>query len=152
MHILQKAFFRHALGEEADSNTSKYVEASAAGRVKKIYASKNTDVADTVLEKGALMLLSLDEKMAVKIETSVSLTAGQKVKVALSSESTVTGTVTKSDEESCTITMTDKGTKYNDKVTAYTSSGTKIGSGKLYINKEAKVTATSRTVSSILGN
>ena len=138
------------LGDEADSDTSKYVEASVDGRVKKIYASKNTDAADTVLEKGALMLISLDGKMAVKMETTVSLTVGQEVKVVLSSGSSVTGTVTKSGDESCTITVTDKGTKYNDKVTAYTSSGTKIGTGKLYINKEAKVTATSGTVSSIL--
>ena len=138
------------LGDEADSDTSKYVEASANGRVKKIYASKNTDAADTVLEKGALMLISLDGKMAVKMDTTVSLTVGQEVKVVLSSGSSVTGTVTKADDESCTITVTDKGTKYNDKVTAYTSSGTKIGTGKLYINKEAKVTATSGTVSTIL--
>ncbi len=138
------------LGDEADSDTSKYVESSVDGRVKKIYASKNTDAADTVLEKGALMLISLDGKMAVKMDTSVSLTVGQEVKVVLSSGSSVTGTVTKADDESCTITVTDKGTKYNDKVTAYTSSGTKIGTGKLYINKEAKVTATSGTVSSIL--
>ena len=138
------------LGDEADSDTSKYVESSVDGRVKKIYASKNTDAADTVLEKGALMLISLDGKMAVKMDTTVSLTVGQEVKVVLSSGSSVTGTVTKSDDEFCTITVTDKGTKYNDKVTAYTSSGTKIGAGKLYINKEAKVTATSGTVSSIL--
>lgn len=138
------------LGDESDSDTSKYVEASVDGRVKKIYASKNTEAADTVLEKGALMLISLDGKMAVKMDTSVSLTVGQEVKVVLSGGSSVTGTVTKTDDESCTITVTDKGTKYNDKVTAYTSSGTKIGTGKLYINKEAKVTATSGTVSSIL--
>ena len=138
------------LGDEADSDTLKYVESSVDGRVKKIYASKNTDAADTILEKGALMLISLDGKMAVKMDTTVSLTVGEEVKVVLSSGSSVTGTVTKSDDESCTITVTDKGTKYNDKVTAYTSSGTKIGTGKLYINKEAKVTATSGTVSSIL--
>lgn len=138
------------LGDEADSDTSKYIEASVDGRVKKIYASKNTEVANTVLEQGALMLLSLDGKMVVKIETSVNLTVGQNVKVVLSSGSSVTGTVTKSEDESCTITVTDKGTKYNDKVTAYTSSGTKIGTGELRINKEVKVTATSGTVSSIL--
>ena len=138
------------LGEEADSDTSKYIESSVDGRVKKIYASKNTDAADTVLEKGALMLISLDGKMAVKMDTSVSLTVGQEVKVVLSSGSSVTGTVTKAEDEACTITVTDKGTKYNDKVTAYTASETKIGTGKLYINKEAKVTATSGTVSSIL--
>ena len=138
------------LGDEADSDTSKYVEASVDGRVKKIYASKNTEVANTVLEQGALMLLSLDGKMVVKMETSVNLTVGQSVKVVLSSGSSVDGTVTKSEDESCTITVTDKGTKYNDKVTAYTSTGTKIGTGKLNINKEVKVTATSGTVSSVL--
>ena len=138
------------LGDEVDSDTSKYIEASVDGRVKKIYASKNTEVANTVLEQGALMLLSLDGKMVVKIETSVNLTVGQNVKVVLSSGSSMTGTVTKSEDESCTITVTDKGTKYNDKVTAYTSSGTKIGTGELRINKEVKVTATSGTVSSIL--
>lgn len=138
------------LGDEAGSDTSKYVEASVAGRIKKIYASKNTNAADTVLKEGALMLISLDGKMTAKMDTSVSLTVGQKVKVVLSNGSNVTGAVVKSDDESCTITVTDKGTKYNDTVTAYTSSGTKIGTGKLSINKEAKVTATSGTVSSIL--
>ena len=69
--------FNSQLGDEADSDTSKYVEASVDGRVKKIYASKNTEVANTVLEQGALILLSLDGKMVVKMETSVNLTVGQ---------------------------------------------------------------------------
>ncbi len=138
------------LSEEADNDTTKYVKATVDGRVKKIYASKNTSVSDTVLKKGALILISLDGKMAVKIDTTANLTVGQEVSVTLSSGSKVTGTVTKSDDESCTITVTDKGTAYNDKVTAYTSSGKKIGTGRLSINKEAKITATSGTVSSIL--
>lgn len=137
------------LSDKSDSSTSKYVKAAVSGRVKKIYASKNESAVDTILKKGALMLISLDGKMAVKMSTSTNLTVGQKVKVKLSSGSSVSGTVTKASDGSCTITVTDQGTKYKDKVTAYTSSGKKIGTGKLYINKEAKVTAVSGTVSSV---
>ncbi len=137
------------LSDKSDSSTSKYVKAAVSGRVKKIYASKNESAVDTILKKGALMLISLDGKMSVKMSTSRNLTVGQKVKVKLSSGSSVSGTVTKASDGSCTITVTDQGTKYKDKVTAYTSSGKKIGTGKLYINKEAKVTAVSGTVSSV---
>ncbi|MDO4556687.1 MAG: biotin/lipoyl-binding protein, partial [Lachnospiraceae bacterium] len=138
------------LSAEADNDTTQYVSSTVDGRVKKIYAKKNTDVADTILDKGALILISMDGKMAVDLETSVSVTVGQEVTVTLSDGDTVTGTVVKAGDDSCTVTMTDNGTGYKEEVTVTTASGKTVGSGKLYINKEAKVTATEGTVKKIL--
>lgn len=138
------------INDEADNDTTQYVTASVDGRVKKIYAKKNTDVGTTIIDKGALMLISMDGKMAVDLETSVSVTVGETVSVLLSDDTTVDGTVVKADDTSCTVTVTDNGTSYHEKVTVYNSSGKTVGSGKLYINKEAKVTAASGTVKKIL--
>lgn len=138
------------INDEADLSTTQYVTSPVDGRVKKIYAKKNVDVGTTIIEKGALMLVSLDGKMAVDLETSVSTKVGQEVTVTLSDGDTVTGTVVKSDDDSCTVTVTDNGTDFQEKVTVTTSSGKTVGSGKLYINKEAKITAASGTVKSIL--
>ena len=138
------------LNEEAENDTVSYVTAPGSGRVKKIYAKTNTDVASTIIENGSLMLISMDGKMTTTIETSVSVKVGQEVKVTLADGDSVTGTVVKAEEESCTITVTDQGTGYKEEVTVTTSSGKKVGTGTLDINKEMTVTAVSGTVSSIL--
>lgn len=138
------------INEEADNDTTQYVTSSVDGRVKKIYAKKNTEVGTTILDKGSLILISMDGKMAVNLETSVSVKVGEEVTVILEDNSTVTGTVVKAGDDSCTVTVTDNGTGYKEKVTVRTSSGKTVGTGKLYINKEAKVTAASGTVKKIL--
>ena len=138
------------ISEEAENDTTKYVTSSVDGRIKKIYAKKNTDVGTTILDKGALMLVSLDGKMAVDLETSVNVKVGQTVDVTLSDGSSISGTVVKAGDDSCTVTVTDNGTGYKEGVTVQTTGGKTIGSGKLYINKEAKITATSGVVKQIL--
>lgn len=138
------------LNEEAENDTVSYVTAPGSGRVKRIYAKTNTDVASTIIENGSLMLISMDGKMTTTIETSVAVKVGQEVKVTLSDGDSVTGTVVKAEEGSCTITVTDQGTGYKEEVTVTTSSGKKVGTGTLDINKEMSVTAASGTVSAIL--
>lgn len=138
------------INDEADNDTIQYVSSSVDGRIKKIYAKKNTEVGTTILENGSLLLISMDGKMAVDLETSVSVKVGEEVTVTLKDNSTVSGTVVKTGDNSCTVTMTDNGTGYKEKVTVKTSSGKTVGTGKLYINKEAKITAASGTVKKIL--
>ena len=138
------------ISREAENDSTQYVTSSVEGRVKKIFAKKNKDVADTILEKGALILISLDGKMAVDLKTSVSVKAGQRVNVTLSDGTVINGTVVKAEEDSCTVTVTDQGTGYREGVSVETTSGKTVGSGKLYIHKESKVTAAAGTVKKIL--
>ena len=61
-----------ALDEEisqAEGDTvSSYISAGVAGRVKAIYASEGSGVAEVMVDKGALALISLDGYMAVDID------------------------------------------------------------------------------------
>lgn len=134
------------LNEEAENDTLSYVTAPGSGRVKKIYAKTNTDVASTIIENGSLILISMDGKMTTPIETSVSVKVGQEVKVTLSDGDSVTGTVVKAEEGFCTITVTDQGTGYKEEVTVTTSSGKKVGTGSMGIS--AGGSGSSGTVSS----
>ena len=68
-----------AEGDTVDS----YISAGVAGRVKAIYAQVGSGVADVMVDKEALALISLDGYMAVDIETD-SLEEGDAVTVTLS--------------------------------------------------------------------
>lgn len=76
--------------EDEDANA---VVSSVSGRVKAIYVEEGSDVADIITEKGALIELSLDGYMAVSIEKTDSVAAGDSVSVTLSDGTVVTGTV-----------------------------------------------------------
>lgn len=82
---------------DADIETAKSSAAAAtvtapeAGRVKAVYAEPGTALADTVYENGALMLLSLDGRMAVDIDAG-DLTPGAALTVTLSDASELSGT------------------------------------------------------------
>lgn len=62
----------------ASGATNAYLAAPAAGRVKAIYANAGDDVQSVIREHGALMVVSLDGRMAVDAETaSDAATPGQ---------------------------------------------------------------------------
>ena len=63
------------------------------GRVKRIYVSKGSSIADSMLENGAVMLLSIDGKMAVKLELTGAAAEGDNVTVLLLDGSEKTGTI-----------------------------------------------------------
>lgn len=137
------------INEAKDDSSSKYVKTQVAGRVKKIYAQEDTAVAATMGEKGALILLSIDGKMAVKLEGVFNVAAGDEVTVTLSDGDTVDGTVESVDSNGCIVTMSDKGPEYEEKVTVADTDGKKLGSGQLFIHQQLPITGASGTVSSI---
>ena len=127
--------------EEASEDTiENAIEASVDGRVKVIYAQKDTAVTDTMYENGALMLISLDGLMAVVIETDADISTGDSVTVTLSDGEEVMGRVAKVSNGTATITLTDDGTVYGDIVTVYGEDGSKLGTSTLYIHSELRVT------------
>lgn len=111
-----------------DEDDEETLEASVNGRVKLIYAQTGDDTADVMLENGALMVLSLDGKMAVNIKTA-GIKEGDSVTVTLSSGTQVTGTAAKVSGSTVTVTLTDNGTIYDDTVTVTDDEGKELGTG-----------------------
>lgn len=132
--------------EDTDADT---ITASVSGRVKKIYTASGDKIADVMLENGALILLSLDGKMAVELENVTGIEAGDSVTVTLSSGTEKTGTVESVSGKTGIITLTDYGPELDDTVTVKDSDGKELGTGKLYIHQQLAVTGTAGTVSSI---
>jgi len=137
------------INDAVGTSSTEKVTSSVDGRVKKIYVSSGDDTAAAMLENKALMLISLDGKMAVNLETSAPVAVNDSVTVTLSGGSTVTGTVISAGGNSCKVTMTDKGPAYGEEVSVSAEDGTYIGSGNLYINQELKVVATTGKVKTV---
>ena len=138
-----------SIREYQDSDEENVIEASVSGRVKKINVSAGSDVSDTMVSDGALMVLSLDGKMAVSLSGVSGVSAGDSVTVTLSSGTQVTGTVDSVSGKECMVTLTDNGTTYGDTVTVTDTSGKELGSGDLVIHEPLEITGTSGTVSAV---
>lgn len=133
---------------KADSETET-ITAKVDGRVKRIYVSEDDDVEEIMVEKGALLLLSIDGTMAVDLENKAGLSKGDSVTVVLSDGSTESGKVANVSSGSMTIVFSDEEASINEAITVKSSDGTKLGSGKAYIYQSLKITATGGTVSSL---
>lgn len=131
-----------------DSDDTDTIDASVDGRVKLIYAETGDDVTDVMLENGSMLVLSLDGKMAVDIKAA-GLEEGDTVTVTLSSGTQVTGTVASVSGSTCTVTVTDNGTTYDDEVIVTDSDGKELGTGNLYIHEPLEITGTTGTVSAV---
>lgn len=130
--------------EDDEENT---IESPAAGRIKKIYVTSDSEVTDSMLENGALMVLSLDGYMAVDLTDVSDAEEGETVNVTLSDGTVVSGTVAdKNNDGSCTVTVTDNGTTFGDTVSVTDSDGNTLGSGTLYVHEPLEITGTSGTV------
>lgn len=137
------------ISECQDDSTANTVTATVSGRIKAIYVAADSEVTDVMLDKGALLELSLDGLMAVKIENTADVSTGEEVSVVLSDGSTISGTVESQEENSCVVTMTDDGTIPGDSVTVKDSEDNVLGSGNLYIHEAFEVTGTTGTVASV---
>lgn len=126
------------ISEAEDDKVSSKVKARVDGRVKRILAKKNKNVADVMAGKGALLVLSLDGKMAVDISTDA-LKVGDSVKVVRENGKKISGKVDAVSGGVATILVTDNGPKYNEEVTVKSGS-TELGTGKLYIHNPLAVT------------
>lgn len=124
------------------------IRSSVSGRVKKIYAQYGDDVADVMLNQGALMLLSLDGYMAVELETD-RLSPGDSLTVTDSSGRAYIGTVEQVVDSTATVLITDKDPQYGDTVRITDVNGEELGSGTLTIHDPMKVMGYTGTVSSV---
>ena len=129
---------------------SAYIKTYIAGRVKKIYAETGKNASAVMQEKGSLLVLSIDGKMAVSLEGVSGMGVGDDVTVRLSDGSEKEGTVESASEKSSVITLTDNVTSVGEKVTVLDESGEEIGSGELYIHQPIEITGTAGTISEIV--
>ena len=137
------------INETKDETEAGELTASVDGRVKRIYVSQGSSIADSMLENGAVMLLSIDGKMAVKLELTGAAAESDSVTVLLLDGSEKTGTIESIDGSTCVITFSDSGVGIGENVSVTDAEGTILGSGEAYIHQQLAVTATEGTVEEI---
>ena len=118
--------------------------APAAGRVKAVYAQVGQSVESAMLQNSALVLLSLDDKMAVTLQVAAPLSVGDRVEVTLADGTALQGTVSRNLEGKLTVTVADNGYAPGQTVTVGT-----LGTGTLEIHSPWAAVAFTGTVSGI---
>ena len=136
------------ISDAEGDKVSSSVKAGVSGRVKILWVAKDTNVADAMVEHGAVAVLSLDGYMAVDIETAA-LTMGESVTVIRADGSEISGTVEYAAAGKATVTVTDNGPRYDEEVTILDAAGNTLGSGKLYIHNPLAITGYAGTVSRV---
>lgn len=142
-------YLREEMESAADAEASDTVTAQAGGLVKAVYARSGDSVQDVMLEYGALAVLSLDGLMAVEIQRSTDLQAGDFVWVALSDGTEAEGRVESNLDGVLTVTLEDEGYTAGETVRVTSEDGDRLGSGELYIHSEWKAVAYSGTVKAV---
>lgn len=136
------------LNEQRSKTADTAVNASASGRVKAIFVQEGDSVEDVMYDRGALMLLSLDGLMAVDIPAG-DLKAGDSVTVTLSDGTDQPGRISQILDGTATVTTADDTAPCDDSVSVTDGEGNTLGTGKLYIHSQLKVTGFSGTVSRV---
>lgn len=129
------------------------VLASAAGRIKAIYANKGDDALAVFRREGALAIISTDGRMKVELTASdraFDLTLDETVKVIGEGIDEV-GTVIDLTQQRthATITIHNDKLDMNAPVVIYKENGDKVGEGTLQVNKPMAVSAFGGTISDV---
>ena len=137
------------IADAAKETVDSTVKSTVVGRVKGIYCENGDPVLSVMYEHGALMTISLDGHMAVKIP-SKGLSAGDSVTVTLSTGTAYPGTVDEVQGEEAVVLITDDKPLLGDKVTVTDAEGKTLGSGELYIHQPLNITGYAGTVSRLV--
>ena len=130
----------------ASPKTTAVLTSPAAGRVKAVYVEKGDSVADVMAEHGALVVISLDGKMAVRLETDSEVLPGSQVRVTLSDGTELPGRAELRQGTLLVVTVTDDGPAIGETVRVASADGTDLGSGELYVHSAWNLTAASGNV------
>ena len=133
----------------ASGATNAYLAAPAAGRVKAVYAEAGDDVQSVIREHGALMVVSLDGRMAVDAETaSDAATPGKAVTVRCEDGTEYPGRIEIRRGDTLTVTLTDDGPALGA-AAEIVLDGETVGTGTLYPHSAWNVTASAGTVAAV---
>lgn len=131
-----------------DDKASTAVTAGVPGRLKILYAEEGDNVADIMVEHGALAVLSLDGYMALDLQTDA-LSEGDSVTVLRDSGEALSGSVESAVDRTATVLVTDNGPESGETVTVLSEDGTELGSADLYIHSPLMITGYAGTVRTI---
>lgn len=137
------------LAEAGNDQVASYLTAGVSGRIKKIYAEADMDVAGCMVDYGALALISLDGKMAVDFENS-SLGPGDLVRVERADGTVLDGSVEKTLNGIVTVLVSDNGPELDESVRIMDPEGKQLGSGTLYIHSPFRVTGFAGTIAGVV--
>lgn len=137
------------INELKNETQQQEVTAKVSGRVKRIYAAAGEEANDCMVNYGALMLLSVDGKMAVDLEGLKGVSEGDTVTVTLSNGTQKEGTLESVDGSAGTVTLTDSGVGLDDNVTVLASDGSILGTGVTYIHQQLEITASGGIVEEV---
>lgn len=133
---------------DADGDkASTRVAAGVPGRLKVLYGKEGDQVADVMVEHGALAVISLDGYMAVDLKTEA-LEEGSSVTVIRENGKELKGSVEMVLDGTATILVTDDGPKNGETVTVK-QKDTELGSGELYVHNPLMVTGYAGTIRSV---
>ena len=146
--VMQAIATIHTVLEEIDDQLQEAHEAKAstsltapvAGTVKAVYAQAGDRAIDVMNDHGALLLLSLDGRMAVQLPASEALTVGSKAIVTLPDGTELAGEVVFLEEGVATVTVVDRGYAVGTEVFVKTEGGEVLGSGPLSDHKALNIT------------
>lgn len=136
-----------AIESSRSDAVSSAIYAPASGRVKAVFVESGESVTDAMYESSALMLLSLDGRMAVDIDAG-DMSPGTAPTVTLSDGTELSGSVYSISEGTAAVTVPDTAAEYGDTVTV-SYDGDVIGTGTLRINNPLCVVGYAGTVSSV---
>lgn len=136
-----------AIESSRSDAVSSAIYAPAPGRVKAVFVESGESVTDAMYENSALMLLSLDGRMAVDIDAG-DMSPGTALTVTLSNGTELSGSVYSISEGTAAVTVPDTAAEYGDTVTV-SYDGDVIGAGTLRINNPLRVVGYAGTVSSV---
>lgn len=136
-----------AIESSRSDAVSSAIYAPAPGRVKAVFVESGKSVTDAMYENSALMLLSLDGRMAVDIDAG-DMSPGTALTVTLSDGTELSGSVYSISEGTAAVTVPDTAAEYGDTVTV-SYDGDVIGAGTLRINNPLRVVGYAGTVSSV---
>lgn len=136
-----------AIESSRSDAVSSAIYAPAPGRVKAVFVESEESVTDAMYENSALMLLSLDGRMAVDIDAG-DMSPGTALTVTLSDGTELSGSVYSISEGTAAVTVPDTAAEYGDTVTV-SYDGDVIGTGIFRINNPLRVVGYAGTVSSV---
>lgn len=136
-----------AIESSRSDAVSSAIYAPAPGRVKAVFVESEESVTDAMYENSALMLLSLDGRMAVDIDAG-DMSPGTALTVTLSDGTELSGSVYSISEGTAAVTVPDTAAEYGDTVTV-SYDGDVIGAGTLRINNPLRIVGYAGTVSSV---
>ena len=128
------------IASEKSSTTSKSVTAGVAGRVKKIYAAEDENVADVMTQSGGVMCVPVSGTANGSVGDTVTVSAG---------DTETEGTVEEITDGSTVVTFDDSVFGYEEEVTVTNDADITLGKGKAEIHQPISVIATSGTIASV---